>query len=363
MIAGDPDTVGERVQALEGRGHRGLTASRCRTATTSRRSRSRARRCRRSSRGAGRDCRRERTSTERVAAIAELAVGIGANVQPGQIVGDQRRAGTGADQPRGRGGGVRARREVRRRRVLRSARQALAAQARARARRSAYVPPWIGERIAGARRGRRRADRLPGADRAAPVRRHRSGTARHRPAAAHQGVDRSWSASSRRNWCIVPFPTPDWATLVHPDIEPEAAYERLWQEIERILRLDEPDPVAAWETRLAQLGAISDKLNELRLDHLRYSGPGTDLTVGLFPGSTWISGRMANIHGITFTREPSDRGDVHGARSDAGRRRRDRHQAAADPGRGPDRGAAGALRGRPRGADRRRQRRRDPARR
>ena len=37
-------------------------------------------------------------------------------------------------------------------------------------------------------------------------------------------------------------------------MEPEAAYERLWQEIERILRLDEPDPVAAWEARLAQLG-------------------------------------------------------------------------------------------------------------
>ena len=66
------------------------------------------------------------------------------------------------------------------------------------------------------------------------------------------------------NWCIVPFPTQDWAELVHPDIEPEAAYQLLWQELERILRLDEPDPVAAWEMRLAQLQGISDRLNKLR---------------------------------------------------------------------------------------------------
>ena len=99
----------------------------------------------------------------------------------------------------------------------------------------------------------------------------------------------------------MPFPTQGWAEIVHPDMEPEAAYELLWEEIERILRLDEPDPAAAWETRLAQLKTISDKLNELKLDHLRYLGPGTDLTIGLFPGSKWISGGMANIHGITFT--------------------------------------------------------------
>ena len=49
------------------------------------------------------------------------------------------------------------------------------------------------------------------------------------------------------NWTIVPFPTPGWAQLVHPELEPAAAYARLWEEIERILRLDEPDPGAAWD--------------------------------------------------------------------------------------------------------------------
>ena len=61
------------------------------------------------------------------------------------------------------------------------------------------------------------------------------------------------TAKQQTNWCIVPFPTRAWASLVHPDMEPDAAYERLWQQIERILRLDEPDPAEAWEARLAQL--------------------------------------------------------------------------------------------------------------
>ena len=61
------------------------------------------------------------------------------------------------------------------------------------------------------------------------------------------------------NWTIVPFPTPDWAGLVHPELEPVAAYSLLWEEIIRILRLDEPDPVAAWVARLDQLKAVVDE--------------------------------------------------------------------------------------------------------
>ena len=99
----------------------------------------------------------------------------------------------------------------------------------------------------------------------------------------------------------MPFPTPDWATLVYPELEPEAAYARLWEQIERIMRLDEPDPVAAWEARLGQLETVSEKLNGLALDALRYEGPGTDLTVGLLPGSRWMSARMTTVHGITHT--------------------------------------------------------------
>ena len=44
----------------------------------------------------------------------------------------------------------------------------------------------------------------------------------------------------------MPCPTPAWAELVHPELAPDAAHERLWQEIATVCRLDEPDPVEAW---------------------------------------------------------------------------------------------------------------------
>src|SRR5689334_8654319 len=55
------------------------------------------------------------------------------------------------------------------------------------------------------------------------------------------------------NWTIVPSPHRAWAHLVYPDLPEDEAYERLWRELEHVLRLDEPDPAAAWEERMAVL--------------------------------------------------------------------------------------------------------------
>ena len=53
------------------------------------------------------------------------------------------------------------------------------------------------------------------------------------------------------------------------------------------MRLDEDDPVAAWRAHVEKLGARAKLLNDMRIDSLRYRGPGTDLTVGLLPESRW----------------------------------------------------------------------------
>jgi aminopeptidase len=100
------------------------------------------------------------------------------------------------------------------------------------------------------------------------------------------------------NWTIVPAPTQPWAMLVHPRLEPPAALERLWGEIAHICRLDEPDPVAAWTTRLDQLARVAGQLTELRLDALRYEGPGTDLTIGLLRSSRWVAAGFQTVDGI-----------------------------------------------------------------
>jgi aminopeptidase len=102
------------------------------------------------------------------------------------------------------------------------------------------------------------------------------------------------------NWTVVPAPTSGWAQLVHPDLDPDAALERLWSEIAHVCRLDEPDPVAAWNTRLAQLIAASARLDELALDALRFDGPGTELTIGLLPGSRWLGAGDTTVDGLEF---------------------------------------------------------------
>jgi aminopeptidase len=96
-----------------------------------------------------------------------------------------------------------------------------------------------------------------------------------------------WTAIDRRRipWTIVGFPTPAWAAQVFG--EPDLG--RLWDAVRATVRLDEPDPVAAWKEHVETLMSRAAQLNERRLDALRFRGPGTDLTIGLMPQSRWVA--------------------------------------------------------------------------
>lgn len=87
------------------------------------------------------------------------------------------------------------------------------------------------------------------------------------------------------NWTIVSYPNEGWAETIYgePDVD------RLWTDVERAIRLDEPDPVAAWNEHIARLNERCRLLNERRFDAIHFSGPGTDLTVGLNKKSRWVS--------------------------------------------------------------------------
>lgn len=100
------------------------------------------------------------------------------------------------------------------------------------------------------------------------------------------------------NWTAVPCPTPGWAQLVHPDLDLAEAIDQLWGEIVHVCRLDEADPVGAWNNRLDDLSAKSATLDALGLDALRFHGPGTELTVGLLPSSRWCMARFETVDGI-----------------------------------------------------------------
>jgi aminopeptidase len=103
----------------------------------------------------------------------------------------------------------------------------------------------------------------------------------------------------RMRWTVIPGPSQGWAQLVFGDDEPDAL-ARLWEAIGTICRLDADDPVKAWRERGGELGAMAQRLNGAQLDSLHFTGPGTDLTVGLLDGARWDGGGMTSADGIHY---------------------------------------------------------------
>jgi aminopeptidase len=161
--------------------------------------------------------------------LADLVVGFGANVRPGQIVGVTTYTGKEALT-----------REVARAAYERGARWVdvitfdpwVKRQRLAYADESTleYIPPWLVDRLdwlsheRAARvtlNGPAAPDSLDGID----------------PARAGRDVlpwlPRTSEIINERttNWCVAPAPTPTWGALVHPELDADAAFERLWEEI------------------------------------------------------------------------------------------------------------------------------------
>lgn len=100
------------------------------------------------------------------------------------------------------------------------------------------------------------------------------------------------------NNTIIPGPNETWATALHPDLPPAQALARLWDQINIACRVTQPDPVDAWRRRFAELRERAHALTALRLDEVRLAGPGTDLRVGLLPTARWEPPTNVNAHAI-----------------------------------------------------------------
>jgi aminopeptidase len=95
------------------------------------------------------------------------------------------------------------------------------------------------------------------------------------------------------NWTIAAYPNEPWAQKVFGSSE----VDRLWEEVARAVRLDEPDPVAAWRSHVERLRARAALMTERRFDALHFQGPGTDLTIGLTPAFNWGAGTLETKSG------------------------------------------------------------------
>ncbi len=219
---------------------------------------------------------------------------------------------------------LRLRRERRRDPLLR--RPGAGRQGRRRARPTRWPP-----RVPGLVRGR-----LPDRDRRAlgahphprrphrrPLRR-RPGRARDR--AADGGHRCPPTARSRRasTGACAACPTPAWARRIYG--EPDVA--RLWRDLRFAVRLDEPDPVAAWSARRDELALARARSSTRRASSaLRFRGGGTDLFVPLHGDAHWQPAWLTTSWGRRVPLQPAQRGDLRRARL-PGRERHGRRDPA-----------------------------------
>lgn len=109
-----------------------------------------------------------------------------------------------------------------------------------------------------------------------------------------------YTMQNKVKWCIAAVACPAWAEAAFPDLTLEEGMKKLWENILMATRVDQPDPIAAWEEHDLRLKAHRKFLNDARFDRIHYKGPGTDLMVGLVKNHVWEGGSGFSQKGDRF---------------------------------------------------------------
>ncbi len=111
---------------------------------------------------------------------------------------------------------------------------------------------------------------------------------------------RELQMSDKVSWSIVAIPSQAWADKVFPDVPADERIDKLWEAIFHTVRLDREDPVAAWQEHLDTLEQKAIVLNAKKYKSLHYIAPGTDLSIELPEGHLWAQGDSINAKGHSF---------------------------------------------------------------
>ncbi|KHF40461.1 aminopeptidase [Halalkalibacter okhensis] len=111
---------------------------------------------------------------------------------------------------------------------------------------------------------------------------------------------RSYIMSDKISWSIVAVPSAGWAKKVFPEDSEEKAVEKLWDAIFAATRINQADPVSAWQEHLSLLDEKMNALNEKHYHALHYTSEGTDLVIELPETHLWVSGGSINKDGVQF---------------------------------------------------------------
>ncbi|MDX8045079.1 aminopeptidase [Gracilibacillus sp. S3-1-1] len=111
---------------------------------------------------------------------------------------------------------------------------------------------------------------------------------------------RKYTMNDRIPWTIISIPTGDWAQKIFPEKSKEDAIESLWEAIFQIVRVDQEDPIAAWDEHNKTLRQAREYLNEKAYKALIFKSEGTDIRFELPEGHIWKGGSAKLPNGKDF---------------------------------------------------------------
>ena len=111
---------------------------------------------------------------------------------------------------------------------------------------------------------------------------------------------RKYTMNDKITWSIISIPSDDWAQKIFPEKSKEEAVASLWDAILKIVRVDQEDPIAAWDAHNATLKTAREVLNDRNYKKLIFKAPGTDLEMELPEGHIWKGGSAVSEGGVTF---------------------------------------------------------------
>lgn len=111
---------------------------------------------------------------------------------------------------------------------------------------------------------------------------------------------RQYQQADKMSWTGIAFASPDWAAKVFPDAPSDQQVNKLWDAIFQAVRADQEDPIAAWEEHIQTLQQKSDELNSKKYHKLHFVSEGTDLTIELPEGHIWAQAGSHNEKGDRF---------------------------------------------------------------
>lgn len=112
-----------------------------------------------------------------------------------------------------------------------------------------------------------------------------------------------YTMANKVRWCVVSVPTEAWALKIFDDsnLTANEAMDKLWDVIFDVTRVNNDDPVNAWDEHNATIYKNREYLNNCNFKKLHLKNSiGTDLTVELPEGHIWLGGAEECANGVPF---------------------------------------------------------------